>query len=383
MSALVIGAGLAGVVAATRLADRGVAVQVVADRPGATALHGGGWYLGLQQLARLGLPTPRIGEALAFVGEGLVDLDLLDGPFALLDTDGARRVVDLAPATHAAAAAFDGPVALIDLTGLGHPFAAMLRAAFGDRPTEVVEVPFPDEAAIFDRSFAALAALLDAPDAQARLRDALTRALTGRAVCGVLLPPVLGVTTAAAQRQALTEALGLPVAEALGTLPSTPGLRLHRALEGWLARCGVPVRRGRVERIEPAEGRVWLDGEAVRAEVIVMATGGPLPGGLASDGRVHEPLAGLRLSPALPHDLLSAVNPTRPYGEALFRTGVAVDAQFRPTRHDGDPVARGLFAAGDLLGGPDGVSDACGSGLALLTGFLVAEHAAAMLGGGA
>ena len=43
---LVVGGGLAGTVAAARLIALGRNVTLVHDRPGATALHGGGWLLG-------------------------------------------------------------------------------------------------------------------------------------------------------------------------------------------------------------------------------------------------------------------------------------------------------------------------------------------------
>ncbi len=370
MSVVVVGAGLAGAVAAARLAARGHAVTVVADRPGATALHGGGWYLGLQQLARFGLPAPRTGEALAFVTEGLPALELMDGPFALTDADGAPRVVDVAPRTHALGADLGDRPLVADLTGLGHPFAAMQPRG------EVVPVAWPAEAALFDRSHAAVAATLDTAAGRDALAEALRAALAGREGTGLLLPPVLGVAEHQAAHAAAAEAAGMPVAEALGTLPSAPGLRLHRALADWLTRLGVRQRRGRVDAVDAAACAVRVGDETIEAAAIVLATGGPLPGGLATAGSVREPLAGLRLQPALPTDFMSAVNPTRPYGEALFRTGVAVDVQLRPCGYDGEPVHPRLFAAGDLIGGPDAVADACGSGLALLSGYVAAEQAA-------
>lgn len=370
MTVAVVGAGLAGAVAAARLKDRGVDVVVVADRPGATALHGGGWYVGAGRLPAW-LP-PRLDEALAFVRKGLAELDLVDGPFTLPDDQGARRVVDLAPAAHAAAAGLPEPFAVADLVPLGHPFARMQPRG------EVLPVEYPGWPDAFDRSFAAVAARLDAePRERVRLKAALERALAGTGFRGVLLPPILGLQRSADLRRELEDSLGLPVAEALGTSPSAPGLRLSGALARWLDRVGVPVRRGRVHRVDPAAGRLETSAGDVRAPAgIVLATGRALPGGLATHEEVREPLAGLPLTPTLPVDLLRAVEPPGPWGGALFRAGVAVDARCRPIGLDGAPIHPRLCVAGDLIGGFEPLADRCASGAAVLTGYLAAEHLA-------
>ena len=87
MTAVVIGAGLAGVVAAARLAERGIETTVIADRPGATIFHGGGWQLGMEILTRFDLPAPQMDAAIEFVEAGLPTLSLTDGPFTLLDVE--------------------------------------------------------------------------------------------------------------------------------------------------------------------------------------------------------------------------------------------------------------------------------------------------------
>ncbi len=371
---VVVGAGLAGATAAARLHTLGVPVSVVADRPGATMMHGGGWRLGIERLPRFGLAGPRLGEALDFVGEVLPALALADGPFCLSDTDGVSRLADVAPENHARAASLQPGYAVADLAPVGHPFAAMHGAG------EAIEVDYPRWPGAFDRSFAAVATRLSADEAEldvlvGALRDALRPEHTG-----LLLPPVLGIDGATERRRRVEEALGIPVAEALGTLPSTPGLRLDAALRGWLARLGVPLERGRVTGLDLAAGRVQLGDRALDADGVVLATGGVLTGGLTVGEVVAEPIAGLRIAPELPIDYQRAVHPENPYGGAFFRAGVPVDASLRPTRHDGSPVHDRLFAVGDLLSGPDSVGDRCSSGVALLSGYLVGEHIAAGAG---
>ena len=376
MTAVVIGAGLAGVVAAARLAERGIETTVIADRPGATIFHGGGWQLGMEILTRFDLPAPQMDAAIEFVEAGLPSLSLTDGPFTLLDVDGVPRHVDMAPATHAAGhafcdPAFNGRVGVADLAGLGHPFAQMCPWL------ETIAVDWPTWPKAFGRSFAAAAARIEADPKEAdRLIAALQAGCKDRALDAILLPPVLGLSDSKSLQARLQAALGMPVAEALDTLPSTPGLRLDRALTAWLKDAGVARRSGRVTKIDAAAGTVSIGDELVRAQVIVLATGGVLPGGLTSDQVITEPLVGLRITPELPVDVMLAVRPDRPYDADLFRAGLAVDAQMRPIGYDGAPVHPALFAAGDLLAGPDGAADACGSGVALLSGFLAAEAAA-------
>ncbi len=362
MSVVVIGCGLAGATAAARLRTLDVPVTVVAARSGATIMHGGGWYLGLERLRRFGLAAPRIGEALELLGSGLdEELDLADGPFALTDTDGVRRVVDLAPRNHARAATFEA-CAVADLVPLGHPFAAMQPAG------TPVPVDYPRWAGAFDRSFAAVAARLEQADEQDLLIDSLRSALGGGDHPALLLPPILGLRSSNALRARLEEALQIPVAEALGTLPSTPGLRLDGALRRWLSRLEVPVRRARVAALDIDALALRIGEERLVADTVVLATGG-----LALTG---PPFTGLRTDPELPVDLMSAVHPDRPYGGALFRAGVPVDERLRPTAHDGRPIHPRVFAAGDVLAGPDSVGDHCSSGVAVLSGYLAAEHAA-------
>lgn len=372
--AFVIGGGLAGAVAAARLRQRGVDVTLVADRPGATLMHGGGWQIGRAALERAGLAVEHLDDALAFVADGLAPLALRAGPFTLTDDLGARHAVDLAPDSHADAAALPAPFAAVELRGLGHRF---------DQPRgERVVVDWPRDAAMFGRSYAATAAQLDR-DGLDGLARALKAALAGGDHRGVLLPPVLGLLDCDAHRRVLTDALGVPVAEALCTTPSTAGLRLDRAIGAWLARVGVRVERGRVARIDAdARQLTFTDGPTLDADAIVLATGGRFAGGLVNreGARLAEPLAELPIEPRLPVDPLRATHPQTPAGP-LFAAGVRCDAAQRPIRKDGAPAAEGIWVAGDLCGGLDPLVDRCGSGRAVLTGYVAATSAADALAG--
>lgn len=395
---LVVGGGLAGTVAAARLIALGRNVTLVHDRPGATALHGGGWLLGRDALAGMGLPVERLDDALALVQTNMPELALTEGPFKLLDSDGVPREVDLAPRSHVGS--LPRGSGAVDLLGLGHPFAEMCSGF------ERLEVTWPTWPGCFGRSFAAAAAHLDAhPTDIEALITALLAALGNRPIPGLLLPPVLGITDVEAHRRTLEDALGLPVIEALGTLPSTPGLRLAAALGRWRARMAGRLPPPDFHRLTPAAGHrrvapgkgasgtfteviarvARLDLETRRAHLggggvlpftaVVLATGGAITGGLTSNQHISEPLAGLRTTD-LPPDWHLAAHADGPDDALLFRAGVVVDSAMRPLRHDRKPQSSHVFAVGDLIAGADFVADRCGSGLALLSGLLAAEAAA-------
>lgn len=371
--AVVIGAGLAGTVAAIRLAERGVAVTVLHDRPGATYMHGGGWSIGRGCMAEHGLPVERLPEALAMATDGLGDLALEAGPFVLLDSDGARRRVDLAPASHAAGARLGERVGVVDLQPLGHRFSAMLDAG----PAVPIEWPADSSGHdLFGRAYTAVAYRFD-DAALTRLIDALRPAIADRNLSGLLLPPVLGIAGAEPRRAALAEALGLEVAESLCTVPSTAGLRLAAALTDWRDRRGIISRRARVEHLDLDASRIDLaGGETLTAGVIVIATGSHFTGGLATHGgRPYEPLAGLPMTRHLSLDPQLSTHNQKAEGP-FFKTGVATDDRLRPIYPNRPAPYPRVFAAGVLLGGPDPLVDGCGSGQPLLTGFIAGDAAA-------
>ncbi len=371
MKVIVVGAGLAGTLAAARAHALGAQVVVFADRPGATVMHSGGWAIGAASLLAQGLPPDRLEDALALLTEGLAELTLVRGPLLLTDTDGIPRPVDLVPASHAVSATWRNERAVVDLAGLGHPFAEM-------QPRGVaLSVDYPTWPGAFGRSYAAVAARMAQPGELDALAAALLAGLARleSPVDGVILPPVLGLDTPEVHRAALSAAIGLPVAETLGTAPSTPGLRLHRALGRWLDRLDIPIRSGRVVAVDAAMGRVTgEDGRSESADAVVLATGGRFSGGLT--GAPTSPLGSAPIRPRPAVELARGTRAHGPYWGRLFESGVRVDARMRVLGHDGSPLEGLLYAAGDLLRGPDALTTGCASGKAVLSGYLAGESAA-------
>jgi glycerol-3-phosphate dehydrogenase subunit B len=357
VTAVVVGGGLSGAVAALSLAEAGVATALVRAAPGATALCWGTLDVAGASPDPEGLPWRdpvrgeplRPAERLAFllrsrpwhpygvlfperapeaaereVRQAAAALDGwlhpsglgveggLDESRLLANVRGAVRVADLALADVAAGdLARAESVVLVDVPGLpgwhARAAARMLAAelaALGVAPPALhVERPAWPAGLLADAARPGrLAAALDDPAAAAALaRAAAPLRGEGRLV---LFPPILGIERGAGVRAALREALGAPVAELLGAPPWSPaGLRLDRALLAALTRAGVALHVARAQGIRSGGERATAvelapEGDAparsLAADCVVLATGRFVGGGLAErDGRLVEPLCGL------------------------------------------------------------------------------------------
>jgi glycerol-3-phosphate dehydrogenase subunit B len=328
----------------------------------------------------------------------------LESARLLANARGAVRVADLVlsgPAEGDLRGARE--IAVADLRGLAHfdarpalrQMAAELAALGVPRPAfRVAPIAWPPGLATLAASPARLAARLDDPAAAAALAEALGAAAraTGLDREGVLLlPPVVGITTTGSLLARLRDAVGLRVAELLGTTPVAPsGLRLDRALQAALVRVGVVVAPGRVARVEVSARRAraahveTASGAFERVDVaaLVLATGRFVGGGVAErEGRLVEPLFGLplfderdaRVDGVSPRRLVRVV---RDDPQSLLSSGVRVDDHLRPVGRDGAAAMDNVFAAGDVIGGFDPARDRTGLGVALLTGLRAGAEAA-------
>ncbi|HYF77408.1 MAG TPA: anaerobic glycerol-3-phosphate dehydrogenase subunit B [Symbiobacteriaceae bacterium] len=215
----------------------------------------------------------------------------------------------------------------------------------------------------------------------------------------LLLAGVLGLDNAAAVRNDLSAALGVPVAEVPLLSPSLPGLRLGSALVRHVQRAGADLHLG-----ARATGATSEDGQVTsvtcltaggsieyRAGAFVLATGGLLGRGLD----VAAPSPGIKAAPASVH--VAAPAPARPLHEVIFglpvdvpagpladadllapgghafvRAGIRTDAHLRPQGWTN------LHICGKMLAGYDPYAEGCGGGVAIATGWR-----AGLLAGGA
>lgn len=218
--------------------------------------------------------------------------------------------------------------------------------------------------------------------------DALASELVVKAkgLSGLLVPPVLGLARHQDVRRWLSEATGMPVVEALAHLPSVPGVRFQLALEAALKAAGV----ARVDEVvaprtdgQRVTSVVTRDGLELTASAYVLASGRFIAGGLTWTDHCREALFDLPVVTELglleadsPHKIVRA-KPVESH--PLMTAGIKVNRQLQPIR-EARVAYTNVFAAGMIIGGFASRYALCADGVALATGFLAGQAAAAMRG---
>lgn len=404
---VVIGAGLAGLTAALRLARSGRSVMLVTKGPGGLQLSQGTLdILGytperverpLEALA--GVPSDHpyasigadaVGAAVAWLA-GALGPDLLVGDPArnhhLPTAVGALRPTALAQPSMVAGDAIGGrSYAVVGVRQL-KDFPADLVAGNLARSTapdggalaaSAAWVDLPARPGEADPSPLTYARALDEEAFAARFARAVAAAAGPGDV--VALPAVLGVRRSGVWRQ-VAEVVGRDVCEIPLPPPSVPGLRLHEALLALVRAAGVRIVTG--SRIV---GRT-LDADAV-ASVTLAAAGGPrqlradafvyAPGGFESGalevdsfGAISEPVFGLPLTAT---DAAPLIQATYWGPHPLFTVGVRVDQAGRPADAAGAAVHPNLYVAGGLIAGAERWREKSGDGIAVATAVRAADH---------
>jgi glycerol-3-phosphate dehydrogenase subunit B len=426
---LVIGGGMAGVVAALAAAKAGASVALARRSWGATALGTGAIDIAyapalshVDQMPRtvaehvmdiaahrhrhpfavLGLEATILGlrRGFATLGAALAGSGLEPGALDL-EADNRHLPSSLGAAMPAATAyaphlgldltqALAGRWGVVELLGdisfdAQRVAAALTRDAIALSGAQPELVPLR---ARFDGSAGPMATAARLDDV--RFQDELGRALAvvAKGCAGLVVPPVLGLERHQAARERVARAVGIPVVEALAHLPSVPGVRLQRALDAAVARAGI-ANVGDIERASHAAGHVdslfTRDRLELRAGTYILATGRFIAGGVGFAARCQEALFGLPLvteDGLLEEDHPGAVVRETPMeSHPLMTAGVPVTADLEPVR-EGAPAFDNLFAAGMVLGGFASRYALCADGVALASGWLAAAAALRRLGGG-
>lgn len=403
---VVIGAGLAGLVAALRLAEGGADVTVVATGSGSLPLSPG--TIDVMGYAPGRVASPReavaalagsdhpyahladsLDDALAWFGERVAGLRYAGDAAAnmLLPTAvGVPRPTAMAPSAMAAADLRGGArLVVVGLAALKDFFPSLmadnlsraegLPAPVSVRHAQTDASPRPDRADVAPQVFARA---LDDP----AFRRVLADALRGLAEPGetVALPAVLGLTRPGEVHDELQERLGAPVAEIATLPPSVPGMRLDATLRAAVQRAGGRVVLG-TSAVGAEDGGGRLTGVVVRqaardtvlpADAVVLATGGFAAGGLELDSRgaLHEKVLGLPV--AGPPDGDRGLSARHLDHQPLMAAGVAVGADGRPVDGAGAPVWSNLWAAGAIVAGAQPWREKSGEGIAIAGGYAVA-----------
>jgi glycerol-3-phosphate dehydrogenase subunit B len=405
--AVVIGAGLAGLTAALRLAEEGRRVVVLAKGVGATHLAPAtidvlGYNSGLVASPERALPEfaaahPEhpyrrlamrpIRASLDWFTDRLGDHGYrgsLERNFLIPTAIGVAKPTALVPETMAAGDLHQGGrFVFVGLRGLKDFFPAYLA-------DNIALAPLPDGATVTTRVVELAPPLGDARDLgalgfarrfeQPNFRESVLSELSRFLVPGEIVgfPAVLGIGRAREIWRELEARLGHPVFEVPTLPPSVPGLRLYETMTSTLRRSGARLVVGSTvsgaeisgDRLEGVVAHTAGRPLTYRARSFVLATGGFASGGLQLDssGIVRETVLDLPVA-GLP-------GPNEPRFEqgyfdehALSRAGLAVDESSRPVDAEGAPVYENLYAAGATLGGAVPWREASGNGLSLASGY--------------
>lgn len=392
---VVVGGGLAGLMAALAARRRGRSVVLVAEGQGSFPLFGGPLGVWHQPVPRAGLsemvgpshPYRRFGDKL----EEALDL------FAQEAGAGGLSHVTCSP---------DGvrvPTALGGFFEAAVVPESMDWRTAGERPIVIGIEGFLDGGSALVA--AALAAplqrlpappTLDGAQALGGLRLAqylesdegcnwLLEGLDGRLADGdaLAMPAVLGVANHAVLRQALIDHTSRPVLEWMGWPPSAPGVRLRAALlhQAQILGCQLFFGVRATVRLDERAPVVTLLGKSGSSMVrdlclypqsVVLASGGLVGGGLklGGDGLLWDRVLERPLAGATPVEL-----PEQLFGPAdLFAAGwsVSAEAEILDERQQALP---GLFAAGRAIGGYDPEYEGSGGGVAVVSGFVAGQNA--------
>jgi glycerol-3-phosphate dehydrogenase subunit B len=384
---VVVGTGLAGLVAAVRLAEGGERVLVLAKGVGAT-------HLSPVTIDVLGYAPERVdrpGEALgglpadhpyslvgrdavaaaiAWWSESMPYVGGLEENVLLPTAVGALKPSALVPETMAAGAGSD-PVCVVGLRALKDFYAPLLadnltRAGIEARAFELDLAP---EGRV-DANSLAFARAFDDPAFRGEVAGLLAERLGGEE--RVAFPAVLG-TTSEGWRE-LQERLARPVFEVPTLPPSVPGMRVFRILRDRLRRAGGRVVLNNVvigasrsgDRVTAVRARVGLREIEYPVDWVVLASGGFASGGLELDShwQAREVALGLHVS-GVPDG--ERFKPEYFADHPMGRAGVVVDARLRP---DG---LENVLVAGATLAGAQPWREKSGDGISLTTGHRAAE----------
>ncbi|QCC85385.1 anaerobic glycerol-3-phosphate dehydrogenase subunit B [Desulfovibrio desulfuricans] len=419
---LVVGSGMAGLMAALTAAEQGRSVQLLTTGMGSLAISGG-------SVDFLGYADGRLAadpwQSLALLPE--------DHPYRLLGTESVRSAFQffadvmerqhwpMRPALAQSGAPRNTQLptimgtlkpsyllpASLDAQALTSAKRVLVLSVQGlrDCRTALVVSQLKRYKSWTDREFSQgllpspfgethraitaldLARLADKPQSRQWLLDALAPHAGKYDL--ILIPPLCGSKANPETWQAINAAAGCPVVEMLSIPPGVGGLRLRDALLHALHKHNFEmVENTTVLRAEisgksctalVAEASGQLRRHAARA--FVAATGGILGGGMTLEpGKCWDSVFGIDIT--VPQDVAQWSEPEI-FGSHLFsHMGVRVDREMRPVDAAAAVRWQNVFFAGRSLGGYDYATEKSGHGVAIATGWQAGRMAAAAAGAG-
>jgi glycerol-3-phosphate dehydrogenase subunit B len=400
---VVIGAGTAGLVAGSRLAEGGARVCVIAKGVGSTHLAPGTIDVLAYAPDRVSEPgraldqlaSERPDHPYALLGSSLVAEALqwftervqagplpgyryvggLERNHILPTAVGALRPSTLVPETMAGGETSGiGRVCVVGSRALRdfHPALCAANLAAQGVQARGIDVEFRTERA--DANSLGLARRFD--DAEWRGAFAAELSLKLRDDDHVAMPAVLGISDPHGVWSDLADRIGRPVFEIPTLPPSVPGMRLFEILRATLRAASGRLVLGSEVFAADRDGarlsavRAHASGRDVRyiAPSFVLATGGFASGAIALDSHwnANENVLGLPLR-GVPAADEPRFDPTYLSEQPLARAGVAVDGDLRAEG------AENVVVAGAALPGATPWREGSGEGIAVASGYRAAQ----------
>jgi len=415
---IVIGMGLAGLMAAKTAAERGKRVLLIGKGIGTAHTYTGcidllGYYPAqssspvenpfesLRRLieerpdhpyARVGAPDIQnaLTSFLGLFGEkGYHYLSQGEKNAITLTPSGCTRATYLFPSTMEWGGIEDSrDILIVGFHGLKDFYSAYIahnlnslrkerRLPFGARS---ISLPLSELSRRKTAPSSVLARLFEEEGFRNKIAEAVRTGRTGEE--RVAFPAVLGVERPREVRKELEAKLGTPVFEIPTLPPSVPGFRLFQTFKRDLKKKGVTIIMGfSVSEALVRDGKclqVTVSSPPVQrsysAEVYILATGSFFGGGLEAKGdRVVEPIFNLPV-----HQPVSRKNW---FGDQFFsdephpieRFGIMVDERLNPVDEKGRVVVGNLHGAGSILSHSNALREKSGGGIALSTGYKSAK----------
>lgn len=410
---VVIGAGLAGLSAAVRLAEGGLRTTIVAQGVGATHLSPAlidvlgyapdlvespakalpGFVVDHPDHPYARIPAETVSASLDWLRERAPELGYtgsLDENVLLPTAVGVAKPTTLVPASMAGGdLRAGGRFVFVGLRAMKdfHPAYLAENLRQSKLPTggtlEARAVQLSDPGREPDVNPLGYARLFERADFRRAIVGELGPLLESGEIVG--FPSVLGMDRHAEVRAELADALGHPVFEVPSLPPSVSGIRLFEALRGAFRRAGGRLVLGSMATgVEPSTGgaakALVLRSAANRSASVdarwfVLATGGFASGAIAIDsyGEVRETVMGLPVA-GVPEVDQPRFLPAYFGDHPIARAGLAVDERLRPLGEGGGPAFDNVFAAGAVLGGAEPWREQSGNGIALASGFAAASQ---------
>ena len=194
----------------------------------------------------------------------------------------------------------------------------------------------------------------------------------------LIMPPVLGTKPSYYAFETLQEATGCHIIETSSMPPAVTGLRLRKALLAYAKRQGVTiVDNAEVVRADVKNGRctaIYTQGfgreHGYEAAQVIVATGGLYGGGLVAEPNViQERIFGLPVGAPEQSEFWGIQELFSPGGQPFAKFGVAVDDTLRPVDAAGTVLLENVRFAGRNLAGYDFSYEKSGNGVALASGY--------------